>query len=75
MEVKTLLDGVTVGGHRLSDERQVLNLPNAAEELFNMVRAGSFRLVKITSHRLHSLVAREEGLEWDAFAARERNGP
>lgn len=24
-EVKTLLDGVTVGGHRLEDERQVLN--------------------------------------------------
>ena len=26
-EVKTLLEGVTVGGHRLEDERQVLNQP------------------------------------------------
>lgn len=34
-EVKTLIDGVTVGGHRLDDERQVLNLAEAARHLFN----------------------------------------
>ena len=27
-EVKTLLDGVTVGGHKLSDEQQVLSIRN-----------------------------------------------
>lgn len=66
-EVKTLLDGVTVGGHKLADEQQVLNLAAAAKELFSLVKAGSFRLDKATSDRLHALVAREEPLEWGCF--------
>lgn len=66
-EVKTLLDGVTVGGHKLTDEQQVLNLAAAARELFTLVKAGSFRLDKATFDRLHALVAREEPLEWGYF--------
>ncbi|MCY4258727.1 MAG: hypothetical protein OXC91_00495, partial [Rhodobacteraceae bacterium] len=66
-EVKTLLDGVTVGGHKLTDERQVLNLAAAAGELFSLVKAGSFRLDKATFDHLHALVAREETLEWGHF--------
>ncbi len=66
-EVKTLMDGVTVGGHRLSDERQVLNLAAAAGELFAMVRSRQFRMDKATFNRLHGLVAREEALEWGHF--------
>jgi len=30
-EVKTLMDGVTVGGHRIDDQRQVLNLADAPQ--------------------------------------------
>ena len=30
-EVKTLLDGVTVGGHKLSDEKQILNQAESLE--------------------------------------------
>ncbi|MCY4007534.1 MAG: hypothetical protein OXE84_12040 [Rhodobacteraceae bacterium] len=66
-EVKTLLDGVTVGGHKLTDERQVLNLAAAAKELFSLVKTGSFRLDKTTFDRLHALVAHEEPLEWGCF--------
>lgn len=66
-EVKTLLDGVTVGGHKLTDEQQVLNLAAAARDLFTLVKAGSFRLDKATFDRLHALVAREEPLEWGYF--------
>ncbi len=66
-EVKTLLDGVTVGGHKLSDERQVLNLAAGAKELLSRVKAGSFRLDKRTFDDLHFLVAREEALEWGHF--------
>ena len=66
-EVKTLLDGVTVGGHKLTDEHQVLNLAAAARDLFTLVKAGSFRLGKGTFDRLHALVAREEPLEWGVF--------
>ena len=67
VEVKTLLDGVTVGGRRLTDERQVLNIAAAAKELFAMVRSGAFRLDRPTSHRLHGLIACEEALEWGNF--------
>lgn len=62
-EVKTLLDGVTVGGHKLTDQQQVLNLAAAARELLTLVKVGSFRLDKATFDRLHTLVAREETLE------------
>ena len=67
VEVKTLLDGVTVGGHRLSDERQVLNLADAVDDLSNMVRSREFSLECKTSHRLHALVAKVEALEWGHF--------
>ena len=67
VEVKTLMDGVTVGGHRLSDERQILNLIAAAKELFALVRSSQFRLAKPVSDRLHALTAFEEALEWGHF--------
>ncbi len=72
-EVKTLLDGVTVGGHKLSDEQQVLNLAKAAKELFVLVRTGTFRLEKAVFDRLHGLVAREEALEWGHFRGEGRH--
>lgn len=37
-QVKTLLDGVTVGGHRLSDQDQVIRLAVSCTELYNLVR-------------------------------------
>ena len=36
-EVQTLLDGITVGGRKISDEQQVLNLAEAANELLRLV--------------------------------------
>ena len=66
-EVKTLFDGVTVGGHKLSDQQQVLNLAAAAKDLLVCVKAGKFRLDKPTFDRLYGLVAREETLEWGHF--------
>ncbi len=32
-EVQTLLEGITVGGRRLSDERQILSLSESATQL------------------------------------------
>jgi len=37
-EVQTLLDGITIGGHRLSDEQQVLRIKEGWSFLFEMVR-------------------------------------
>jgi Fic family protein len=66
-EVQTLLDGVTVGGHKLSDERQVLNLAESARELLRLVREGRFGLGKPTSDHLHALIARDEAFDAGHF--------
>ncbi len=66
-QVQTLMDGVTVGGHKISDEQQVLNLAAAAKELLSLVKDGEFELNKQTFDRLHGLVAKEEAWEWGHF--------
>lgn len=66
-EVQTLLDGVTVGGRKISDEEQVLNLAKSARQLLALVKAGTFTLDKTTFTDLHTLVARNEALEWGHF--------
>ncbi len=66
-QVQTLMDGVTVGGHKISDAQQVLNLAAAAKELLSLVKSGNFELNKPTFDRLHTLVAKEEAWEWGHF--------
>lgn len=66
-EVKTLLDGVTIGGRKISDQEQVLNLAKSAKHLLALVKAGKFSLDKATFTELHGLVARHEALEWGHF--------
>ncbi len=66
-EVKTLLDGVTVGGRKLSDQEQVLNLVESSKHLLQLLKQGKFKLDKQTFCEIHSLVARNEALEWGTF--------
>ncbi|MDW5418121.1 Fic family protein [Iodobacter sp. CM08] len=66
-EVKTLLDGVTIGGRKISDQEQVLNLAESSKHLLALVKTGKFSLGKATFTELHSLVARNEALEWGHF--------
>lgn len=66
-EVQTLMEGITVGGRKVSDERQVANLAEAARELAELVKAEQFHLDKATSDRLHWLTARDEALESGHF--------
>ncbi len=66
-EVKTLLDGVTVGGHKLSDQEQVLNLAESSRRLLAMVKCGEFCLSKPVFTELNGIVARKEALEWGVF--------
>jgi len=70
-EVKTLLDGITVGGHKLSDERQVLNLRKSWHLLIDYVGRGAFELSSTIMNSINSKVAEEEALEWGSF----REGP
>src|SRR5258708_34589145 len=61
-EVKTLLEGVTVGGRKLSDQEQILNLAESSKRLLAMVSGGEFALNKATFCELHGIVARGEAL-------------
>lgn len=66
-EVKTLLDGVTVGGRKLSDQDQILNLAEGSKCLLGMVRSEKFVLSKPVFMELNGLVAHKEALEWGMF--------
>ncbi len=66
-EVKTLLDGVTIGGRKISDQEQILNLAESSKHLLALVKSGKFSLNKSTFTELHTLVARKEALEWGHF--------
>lgn len=66
-EVRTLLDGVTVGGKSLQEQQQILDLSEAFNQLHDLVNSGKFSVDKATSDTLHSPVARNEALESGAF--------
>jgi Fic family protein len=66
-EVRTLLEGVTVGGKRVEEAEQVLDLSEAYARLDEMVGAGTFRLDKATSDELHAILARHEALDAGGF--------
>lgn len=66
-EVKTLLEGVTVGGRKVSDQEQILNLAESSKQLVELVKQRQFNLDKATFCSLHTLVARNEALEWGHF--------
>lgn len=71
-EVKTLLEGVTVGGKKLEDEQQIIALSEAYNRLDEIVGAGQFSLSKAVSDQLHSVVARHEAIEVGSFRGEGR---
>lgn len=66
-EVKTLLDGVTIGGHKISDQEQILNLAEGSRRLLTMVKSNQFEITKPVFTELNGIVARKEALEWGMF--------
>jgi Fic family protein len=66
-EVETLLDGITIGGHKLSDEQMILNQNRAVELLFDLVKNDKFKLDKKIVCKLHTKVSFEEALKWGEF--------
>lgn len=52
-------------------QEQVLNLAKILKHLLALVKAGKFALNKLTFTDLHTLVARNEALEWDNFRGEE----
>ena len=66
-EVTAVLDGVIVGGRRLTDQEQILNLAQASKHLLTLVKSGHFALSKTVATEINALVARNESLEWGVF--------
>ena len=66
-EVQTLLEGITVGGHKVADAEQVLNQAASWKRLIERVSEGSFQPDKPTALELNGLVAKNEALEWGRF--------
>lgn len=66
-EVRTLLEGITVGGKSLLETQQILGLRAAYAELDTMLRQGTFSLSKETSDTLHQHIAAGEAIEVGAF--------
>lgn len=46
VEVMTLLDGISVTGHRITDEKHVLRLARSWNQLLQLVANGRFKLPK-----------------------------
>ena len=63
-EIQTLLDGVTVGGHKLSDQQIAINQAKAWEQLFEDVKSGAFAFSRAYACLLHGIAGTEEALEW-----------
>jgi len=53
-EVQTLVDGVTVGGHKVSDEQQALHIVEAWQSVLKQVAHGTFSLTRETFFALPS---------------------
>lgn len=69
-EVKTLIDGITIGGHKVSDVQQVLNIKNAWEYLLHNLKLNKFSVSKKSLDKINQLISNEEAL----FPGKFRSG-
>ena len=70
-EVQTLLDGITVGGRKVSDTEQVLNLNQSLSYVLQKIKSNDFELNKKTACAIQGLVARNEALMWGIFVTKK----
>ena len=66
-EIQTLLEGVTVGGYKISDQQMALNQAETWKHIFKMVEFESWELSKKTACQLHYIAGKGEALEWGSF--------
>ena len=66
-EVQTYLQGITVGGHKITDEKKLGQQILAWSHLLELVEKGGFNFSKETACALQGIVAKEEALEWGVF--------
>jgi Fic family protein len=66
-EVQTILDGITVGGHKISDQNMAINQAKAWELLFELVKNDAFAFNLETVLAIHSIAGKDEALDWGKF--------
>lgn len=66
-EIQTLLDGITVGGHKIEDESIAINQINAFRFLFDSISQNTFDLSMDFVLKLHNISAKNEALTWGEF--------
>lgn len=66
-EIQTLLDGITVGGHKVSDQHIALNQADAWRTLFQWIEQDQFAITPERICALHGIAAKDEALEWGKF--------
>ncbi len=71
VDVQTLIEGTTVGGHSLFDQLQVLNQKDALNLLMDKALESPFNLSESLVLQLHDRVANQEALEWGKFRSGE----
>lgn len=66
-EIQTLLDGITVGGHKVSDQQVALNQADAWRYIFSLVENDTFKVDISTTNNIHKFAAKEDALTWGKF--------
>lgn len=66
-EIQTLLDGITVGGHKVADQEIALNQASAWRTLFRWVEQGDFSISAQRACELHAIAGKNEALAWGKF--------
>ncbi len=66
-EIQTLLDGITVGGHKVTDQEIALNQANAWRTLFRWIEQGDFSISAQKACELHAIAGKNEALAWGKF--------
>lgn len=67
-EVQTLLEGVTVGGHKISDQQIAINQGEAWNKLIEWLKRNEFDVSEERANALHAIAAKKnEVLRWGEF--------
>lgn len=65
------MNGITVGGHKLSDQQQILDIRDSWIFLFNRIAKHNFEVSLDMFNSVHSIVARNEALVVGSFRTGE----
>lgn len=69
-EVKTLIDGITIGGRKIEDVEQILNIKTAWNLLLTDIKNDAFTVSQDTFKKINMQIARNEAI----YAGEFRNG-